>query len=529
MNKDLASQRPRAKVNPIFFAEAFLGMGLHDGQKKYLIRAIFGVPELVAMFDDLENQKPEVSEIRELAKKLLGIEPGQNQLMRRFLLSCANRWGKSAVISVLQLWYLFNKFGIRTKTDSEWFDIEYRTANIAPFASLTEPVFQAMKAIMTSSYPIRGEDGMMTTNKCEIEWFFIQEKTLNSPPYKLFFANNSYIEHLSLMGGKGDNLQGKPYGLITYDEAPRSDHLQLELDNSILGRLLDWTAALHLLGTPDQDSNSLLYYNDLYKEGLVGLNNSYTQEGSIYENKFMTREQIADHETMLDGNPLKDQMLHGKFIFGTRNIFDAQDILDAETDELNDGKRYVEGHRYVVGVDTAIGSDEMVYCVLDVTKKPYELVWMEAVKGNSRSPQMHLYALCNLIDSYRQDNNIEMVIETWNGESARFYQDLPPYIKNFSHTYGSWQPSKIKTENKNPSQNKTSNVKKADILVALRKLLAEKGLKIPRQNYELIKQLSIYKEDDKKIPTDRTIALSLAAWLAESYAKKNSGLHLIEL
>lgn len=499
--ESLAAQRERARTDPVFFANEFLGMRLHGGQEKYLRMACLGTPDLA----------------------------GKDPLIRRYVLSCANRWGKSAVISVLQLWFLFNKFGIKTHTDAEWFDIEYRTANIAPFASLTEPVFMAMKAIMTSAYPIRDEKGVMTTNKCQIEWFYLEDRTINSPPYKLYFANNSYIEHLSLMGGKGDNLQGKPYGLITYDEAPRSDHLQLELDNSVLGRLLDWTAPLHLLGTPDQDSNSLLYYNDLYKEGLIGMKQSYTQEGSIYENTFMTREQIAEHEQMLDGNPLKDQMLHGKFIFGTQNIFPAQDILDAETDDLNDGKRYEEGHKYVIGVDTAIGSDEMVYCVLDITEKPYQLVWMEAVKGASRSPQMHLYALCNLVDAYRHDNNMQLVIETFNGESARFYQDLPPYIKVFTHTYGTWQPNKVHTENKNPSPNRTANIKKADILVALRKLLAEKGLKIPKQNYELVKQLSIYKEDDKKIPTDRVIALALASWLAEDVSKKATSLQLIEL
>lgn len=520
----LSQQRDRARRDPIFFANEFLGMPLHEGQKRYLRMAVLGVPELVNRLNDGDL---EMQELREWLEKVL---PGPRwALIRRFLLSCANRWGKSAVISILQLWYLFNKFGIKTNSDAEWFDIEYRTANIAPYSSLTEPVFQAMKAIMTSSYPIRGEDGVMTTNKCQIPWFYLEERTLNSPPYKLFFANNSYIEHLSLMGGKGDNLQGKPYGLITYDEAPRSDHLQLELDNSVLGRLLDWTAPLHLLGTPDQDSNSLIYYHDMYTEGLAGLNNSYTQEGSIYENKFMTKTQIREHEHMLANNPLRDQMLYGKFIWGTQTIFPAEDIIQALTDDLNDGKRYEEGHSYVIGVDTAIGSDEMVYCVLDVTQKPYELVWMEAVKGSSRSPQMHLYALCNLVDAYRDENNIYMALETFNGESARFYEDLPPYIKAFTKTFGTWQPSRAHTENKNPSPNRTAQVKKADMLIALKKLLAEQGLKLPKQNYDLVNQLTIYKEDDKGLPTDRVIALALAAWEAEDTAKKSASLQLIDL
>jgi hypothetical protein len=489
----------KGRLDPIFFAEHALGMRLHKGQKKLLRMIRRGIQELVEQHNENSDEMWE--------------------LIRRFILSCANRWGKSAVISIVQLWFLWYKFGIKTNTPEEWFNIEYRTANIAPFSSLTEPVFMAMKAIMTSTYAIRGEDGVMTTNKCKIEPFYLSDKTINNPPYKLYFANNSYIEHLSLMGGKGDNLQGKPYGLITYDEAPRSDHLQMELDNSVLGRLLDWTAPLILLGTPDQDSNSLLYYNDLYKEGLVGLNSSYTQEGSIYENDFMTRSQIAEHEKMLENNPLKDQMLHGKFIFGTMTIFPGQDILDAEDDSLNDGEKYVEGHKYVIGVDTAIGNDEMVYHVVDVTQKPYRKVWTEAVKGSSRSPQMHLNYLINLVESYRNGNNLEMVIETFNGESARFYEDLPPYIKAFTHCYGSWQPNKQRSENGNPRSSRTNIVKKADIIVALKKILAAHNLKIPKNDYQLIKQLSIYKENDKGLPTDRVIALALAIWLAEDNSR----------
>lgn len=489
MDQSLAKLKDAAEKDPLLFIEEFLGMKLHEGQKRYLVEAV------------------------------KAIDNGEEPLIRRFVLSSSNRWGKSALIACLQLWYLFYKHGVKAATKSDWFDVEYRTANIAPFASLTEPVFKAMKQIMTSTYPIRDDNGVISTNKCQIEWFFLEDRTLNTPPFKLFFANNSYIEHLSLMGNKGDSLQGKPYGIITYDEAARSDHLQLEIDDAITGRLLDWTAPLHLLSTPAQDSASLLYYNDLYKEGLVGINSSYTQTGSIYENTFFTKEQIAEQERMLEDNPLKDQVLHGKFIFGTTTLFPGQDILDAEDDALNSGIRYIDGHIYIIGIDTAIGSDEMVYTVLDVTAKPYLLVWQDAVKGSTRSPQMHLNALCNLVDSYRRENNIQLIIETWNGESARFYQDLPPYIKSFSHTYGSWQPNKLRTENDNPVPNKTSIIKKADILVALKKILASHELKIPKQEQRLISQLSIYKEDDKKIPTDRVIALALAVWLAEDNSR----------
>lgn len=486
---ELQKANELGRTDPIVFIETLLGMKLHEGQVKYLKEAVKAV------------------------------DNGENDLIRRFILSSANRWGKSALIACLQLWYLYYKIGVRAESMEDWFKIEYRTANIAPFASLTEPVFKAMKDIMTSRYPVRDGEGNIGTNKCQIEWFYLENRTLNTPPFKLFFANNSYIEHLSLMGNKGDSLQGKPYGIITYDEAARSDHLQLEIDDAITGRLLDWTAPLHLLSTPAQDSASLLYYNDLYKEGLVGLNSSYTQTGSIYENTFFTKAQVAEQERMLEGNPLKDQVLFGKFIFGTTTLFPGQDILDSEDDTLNDGERYAVGHKYVIGIDTAIGNDEMVYCVIDVTEKPYRLVWLEACKGTSRSPQMHLNALCMLVDSYRLEGNVQIILETFNGESARFYEDLPPYIKAFTQTLGTWQPSKIRTDNDNPAPSRTAQIKKADILIALKKILAAHELKIPKAEQRLISQLSIYKEDDKRIPTDRVIALALAVWLADDRSK----------
>lgn len=489
-NPELSEKMRLGREDPIFFAHEMLGMELHDGQKKFLREA------LKAIYPDKDGKRT-----------------------RRFVLSCANRWGKSAVIAVLQLWYLFYKFGVNARTQEEWFDIEYRTANIAPFSSLTEPVFKAMKQIMTSAYPIRDRNGEMTTNKCQIPWFFLEERTINQPPYKLYFAFNSYIEHLSLMGNKGDSLQGKPYGLITYDEASRSDHLELEINDAIIGRLLDWTAPLHLLSTPAQDSASLLYYYDLYKEGLVGLNDSYTQTGSIFENTFFTPKQLEEQEKLIGNSPLKNQILHGDFIFGTETLFPGQDILDAEDEDLNDGVRYEDGHKYVVGIDTAIGSDEMVYVVIDVTDKPYRMVWMEAAKGASRSPQLHMNVLCNLIDAYKNKDNIQILLETWNGESVRFYHDLPPYIKAVTKTYGSWQPDMTKQDNDNPIKNKTRQIKKADLIVALQKVLADHNIKLPKNNTKLIQQLSIYKEDDKRIPTDRVIALALAVWLAEDHSK----------
>jgi hypothetical protein len=198
-------------------------------------------------------------------------------------------------------------------------------------------------------------------------------------------------------------------------------------------------------------SASILYHYKLYQDGLLGLNDTFTMEGSLKDNIFFTPEQIAKQYKLYENNPLRDQVLDGKFVFAGDNIFPADDILAAQDETLDDGIRYEEGHTYVISTDTAIGSDEMVHTVLDTTT---------------------------------------------------------------TKCYGAWQPDKRTSDNQNKAKPRTSDVKKADLLLSLRKLLSAKEIKLPKNNPKLIQQLSIYREDDRKIPTDRVISLALGAWLA---------------
>lgn len=461
------------------------------------------------------------------------LHKGQKTYLRRTrkanakinILTCANRWGKSTFIACLQIWYLFYKIGILPADDSDeaissWERVEYRTANIAPHSANTEAVFKAIHQILTSSFSILdGKTGKMSTNKCVLEWFYLKDKTLNTPPYKQSFSNNSYIEHRSLGGDQGDALQGKPYGVITYDEGGRSNHLELEVRGGILPRLFDWSAPLHIMSTPDSNSKSSIYYYQLYKDGLAGVHNTLTMTGSLRDNTFFTEKQIQDQYDLYKDDPLRDQVLEGKFVFGGNTLFNGESILEARDDTLNDGVRYQDGHQYVFGIDTAIGSDEMVYTILDVTQKPFFIARQLAAKGNSKSPTVHLHDLLDLLEHYYDGKgNLSGMLETWNGESVRFYHDLPPWVQQITETYGSWVPDKLKTDNDNPEIKKPNNSKKADMLISLRKLLDARELKIPAAGTKLIDQLAIYREDDAKLPTDQVMALALACHKATAQA-----------
>jgi hypothetical protein len=453
----------------------------------------------------------------------------------------ANRYGKTTIIACLHIWTNFYKRGIPEGNRKAWARALYRTANVAPSSSLIEAGFNYIDQIMTSSFPIVLPGGRIVSNVCLIEWFYLRSRTRTTPVHLQFFANNSYVEHRTLGMSASDSLEGKPFGLITYDEGGRSRHLEAEVNGTLLARLFDWQGQLHIVSTPDQNSPSILYHFELYQKGLNRIDGYYTMEGQLKDNIFFPIEQIEAQYQLYEGNPLKDQVLYGKFVFGGDNLYNAMDILAAKDEALNDGARYVPGNRYVISSDTAIGADEMVHTVLDITdlvvtrkENAYllsgraQIVKQVASKGNSKSPQRHLDDFIDLYNSYRTDEySPGYILETWNGESARFYLDLPDYIKVHTKCYGTWQPVKIATDNQNRERPRTQAVKKSDVLLALGKMLAAHVLKMPsidpnpvmtvsgeKAGADLTQQLTIYKEEDNNLPTDRLMSLALGCWLA---------------
>lgn len=469
------------------------------------------------------------SDIPLFAEKLLGLPLHEGQLtylrnanQKINLLVSANRWGKSVLMAVLHIHANFYKVGIGRGNGEAWSRASYSTANLAPHSEATEPVFRAIKAILTSAFPIPQEDGGLLNNECLIGWFLDPEHIRNSVPYLITYQNNCSTLFRSLGEDKGTSIQGKNFGIISYDEGGRSHNLDYEINSNIIPRLADLNGKLHIPSTPDMASSSLLHHYELFEMGMRKEPGYYAQEGSIAQNVFLLRNNptyIEDEERRYAGNPIKDQVLYGKFVFAGDNIFPTPDILDAKDDTLNLGIPYEDGHSYVIGVDTAMGEDEMVYSVLDVTDmKKTRLVRQVSCKGNAKSPDIHAADFEQLVRHYLKLNNVKLIVEAWNGESGRFCLDLPYDLQVITTTYGSWTfPGRPKTVNgKNPK-----NVKKADIILALRKMLSQHTIAIPNES-TLVKQLSIYREDDTRIPTDRVISLALATWLATDGAPKNN-------
>lgn len=484
----------RGRTDIVYFAEVFLGLVLHDGQKKYLRNA---------------NEKIN-------------------------LLVSANRWGKSVLMAVLHIHSCFYKLNLGEGNAKDWEKAHYATINLAPHSAATEPVFKAILQVMRSEFAIPQQDGSFRTNDCSIGEWIDEGHIRNSPPLYIPFKNNSEILFRSLGEDKGTSIQGKHFGLASYDEGGRSHHLQYEIDANIIPRLADLNGKLHIPSTPDMDSASISYHYDLFEKGQNHEIGYYSQSGGIQENIYLLRNNptyIEDETARLKGDPILDQVLYGKFVFAGTALYPTIDIVACKTDELNDGVSYKEGHSYVIGIDTALGNDEMVYTVLDTTN-PKELIVVRQMgaKGSSKSPELHIDDLMGLVQTYwKRDkygvsiNDFSICLETWDGAAKRFFLDLPPDVQGITKTWGSWLPA----GRKNPSGVGGGTARKAEILIALRKVLCNHLIKLPNERV-LIKQLSTYREDDVRLETDRVISLALAVWLATDGQPKVKAVEFVE-
>lgn len=492
--KQLQYDLTRGRTDIVYFAETFLGLVLHEGQKRYL---------------------------RNATKKIN-------------LLVASNRWGKSVLMAVLHIHALFYKIGIGEGNAKAWEKAHYATINLGPHAATTEPVFKALLAIMRSEFTIPQEDGSIKNNECLIGEWIDTAHIRNSAPMYIPFRNNSEMLFRSLGEDKGTSFAGKHFGLASYDEGGRSHHLQYEIDANIIPRLADLNGKLHIPSTPDMESASISYHYDLFEKGQNHEMGYYSQSGSITDNIYLLRNNptyVEDETARLKGDPILDQVLYGKFVFAGTALYPTVDIVACKTDDLNDGESYKEGHNYVIGIDTALGNDEMVYTVLDTTDpKEFRLVRQMSAKGSAKSPEVHIDDLLGLVNTYWKRgeygvplNHFSICLETWDGAAKRFFLDLPLDVQSVTKTWGSWIPS----GRKNMPGTGSGLARKAEILIALRKVLCSRTIRIPNER-TLVKQLSTYREDDTRLQTDRVISLALAVWLATDGQSKVQKVEFVE-
>lgn len=468
-------------------------------------------------------------------KEFLGLDvhPGQSKWSKLShyvinLLSCGNKWGKTAFTAGRHIHKNFYKLGANGEPE-EVQKMEYQTLVISPVSAQSVRTQQYIEQILTSSFSWEDpKTGLRRTNKCLIEWFFI--KNTYGEKAAVYYLNGSRTDVRSIGDDKGSKIQGSDYYYISYDEYPRSRHLEEEMDGNILPRLATYGGNLDLIGTPDKDSPSLQYIYELIEEAQQEDSPYYFQGGSMMDNYFVSEANklrtlgaIRDEET-------KKQVQEGTLIFPGGKMFDPPaiariwvpgmewieeseemyaDYVDPNYPFSNELQGYVaelpplvDGYKagkYLIAMDWHLsdGGDETVIYVIRYDVKPYRIVYYLATKrGNPYVKHAKVRFL------HKVYNNASLVVDS-QGVGRQLSYDL----EDLDPSCFDW----------------TSQGKEKKVMLQILKnyINWKEGIEVvgrfrsPRIK-ELSKQLSAYREDDAGIKQDHVMTLGVAAWWLEN-------------
>lgn len=265
-----------------------------------------------------------------------------------------NRWGKSTVIAMKHIWHCVFKIGLtpeeRRRGES------YETISVAMSADQAEIVFKEAKRLLQSKAlrPL--------------------VKTFRSSPFPHIVFTNGSIMHCRSSHDDGKYIDGHRYRYLSIDEAGWITNLRHLMTNVILMRLAGG-GKIDLIGTP-KGYNDLYFY---YERGQRGINGYYSQRGSIYDNPFLPEDDIRMRDELLaSADPkVREQVLFGEFVDFTGLAFTRDQRDNAFDPSMPVEQAPLPEHRYVVAWDLGRTTDFTVGIVLDITERPWKLVYFE--------------------------------------------------------------------------------------------------------------------------------------------------------
>jgi hypothetical protein len=514
MMQSLALNIAHGRKDPVFFGEYFLGVQFHPLQKIWLWL----------------TTKTQIEEAHKLAQQI-GIKlPGTlDQLLEhnflKNILCPSNRFGKTFVTSVKHIWYNFYKIGV-TGSPDYIHDVRYSTLNISPHSMQVDAAYRYIIDIFNDRLIYMWE-GQKRRNICRIKSFLVDHKETKR---EIHFANDSMVKGVPTGEDQASSLAGTQFFYISYDEAPQSLHLRVELPAKIQSRLIDSGGPLDIIGTPEVDKPSHPYYHRLAKFGLGLEKGFFTLTGKLADNIFLGEKEKRDAlESIKQTDPEKyRQVAFGEFITSGAKLFPtiAIERLFWKDTPIERG---IGGHKYIISADWGFSDtgDPSVFYIVDYTRlsdwlektaKPtkspqgilYEVVFSERVKGGSP------YETLARLRLLQQDFNDAIII---HDSSSMGGVIITKMLRELSvrHLYDF-------TTAKNP---------KDEMLFLLANAMAD-GRKLEegedgmikelnpdfgkiRSYYipELEEQLGNYRMDDKKIEQDEVISLGMGIWYLE--------------
>ncbi len=343
---------------------------------------------------------------------------------------------------------------------------------------------------------------------------------------KIFYTGNVVCLALD----KNHTLMVRRNGKIIW--SGNSLHLRDELPAKIQSRLLDSGGPMDIIGTPEVDKPSHVYYQRIVKYGLKLKDGFFTMIGGIANNIF-----IGENEknSILASIKQTDKEKYRQVAFGDFVSTGAKLFPNAAIEQLWENYQPIEmgmpGHKYIIGVDWGFSDtgDPSVFYVIDITelmnflnKKPpvdgvhYRIAFKESVKGASP------YAALARLKILQMDfNDADIIHDSSSMGGIIISKMLKEMRVRHLHDFS------------------ISRAPKDDMLFYLvlcltegRKISTDEDGKITELNKnfgkirsfvipELEEQLGNYRVDDKKLEQDEVMALGMAIWYCEKKIAKH--------
>lgn len=280
-----------------------------------------------------------------------------------------NRFGKSVVEAMRHIHHNVFKVGVADPKRST----PYETISASVSADQAEIVFNEAKILLSTpqAKPL--------------------VKRIYATPFPRIVFYNGSVMHCRSAHDDGKYIDGHAYRLVSIDEAGWLKNDLKKLMNGVIIMRLAGGGMIDLIGTPKGMTDLYWYAN----RGLRKVKGYYTQRGSIYDNPFLSPDDLKIRDELLaQADPrLREQVLYGAFVSEAGMAFTQDQLDQAFGDDLPAHSAYVPGRRYVQGWDLGRRTDWTVGVTFDVSSAPYRMV--DFVRLN-KVPWEHIYQLIAL-------------------------------------------------------------------------------------------------------------------------------------
>lgn len=265
-----------------------------------------------------------------------------------------NRFGKSVVSAMRHIDHCMFKKGLVSDGKHTWLNAPYETISISVSADQAEIVFNEAKRLLETP---------------QMKPFV---KRIYATPFPRIIFYNNAVMHCRSAHDDGKYIDGHAYRLVTIDEAGWLKNDLKKLMNGVIIMRLAGGGMIDLIGTPKGMGDLYWYAN----RGLRGAEGYYTQRGSIYDNPYLSKEDLKIRDELLRhaDAKLREQVLFGAFVSDAGMAFTQDQLTQAFDPDLPAHQPYRDGHHYVQAWDLGRQSDFTVGVTFDVTVPPYVMV-----------------------------------------------------------------------------------------------------------------------------------------------------------